>query len=716
MISSFLPVSTESDFSLANIPFGVASLKNSPTLPFCVTAIGDHVLNLGVLQDAGAFDMVDGLHPHTFQAPTLNPFLEHAPQVWPLVRQRLLAILRNDADGDAWLCDNEALRKACIYDRDQVQMHLPFKVGEYTDFYSSREHATNVGVSLIYLYIFSCLSSSPHCDVCTNVFYYLLHIPLLFVVAQTMFRGKDNALQPNWLHLPVGYHGRASTVVVSGTPITRPCGQLQKDKDDPKQGSIFGPCRLLDFELEMATVVGGPPNPMGQPLSLDQAKERIFGFLLMNDWSARDIQKWEYVPLGPFTAKNFGTTLSPWIVTTQALQDFVGTTSAGPQQVEPVPLEYLQDSGYSSYDVRLQVQIQGDGMDQAHTVCSSNFLNCYWNAAQQLVHHSVTGCVMHPGDLLGSGTISGQTEEAFGSMLELSWKGTKEVPVGNEVRKFLKDGDTVIMKGWCAKDGHGRVGFGECSGKVLPARNDPGENGSKEAQEDPAPSLPRLKLYSYWRSSSSWRVRIALNSKGLDYDVIPVDLKTGAQKDPTFTEKNPMQQLPVLEYTDSNDGQVKHITQSVAIQEFLDVLAPTKRSLMPKNPMDKVAAMEMVEIINSGIQPLQNAPMVKRLEHASEGKINGNDFANQHIVHGLKGLEQLIVKRRQHESHCGPYCLGNFSPTIVDAFLVPQLYNARRFGVDVEKDVPTLVEIEAVCAKHPWFISAHADVQPDAEK
>lgn len=675
MASSWLDVPNDSDFSLANIPYGVATIQASSSSPFCATAMGDNVINLGILQDAGAFDPIPDLLPGTFQQGTLNQFLEHSPTVWPQVRKRLVELLEKGKD--SFLENNAALRRACIHDRSAVTMHLPVKVGEYTDFYSSREHATNVG---------------------------------------TMFRGKDNALQPNWLHLPVGYHGRASTVVVSGTPIRRPHGQLQKDRDDPKQGSVFGPCRLLDFELEVASIVGGPPNPMGQPLTMKQAKERIFGFLLMNDWSARDIQKWEYVPLGPFTAKNFGTTLSPWIVTSEALQGYTGTTSAGPQQTEPTPLEYLHDPNYSSYNISLQVQIKGEKQDQSHTVCQSNFLNLYWNAAQQLAHHSVTGCVMSPGDVLGSGTISGQDDKAFGSMLELSWKGTKEVAVGDEVRKFLKDGDTVVMKGWCPNQAvGGRVGFGECSGKVVPAKAP--SDFKKEADVTAAdPSrYQNLKLYSYWRSSSSWRVRIALNSKGLAYEVIPVDLKTGGHKDPSFLEKNPMGQLPVLEYTDTSTGQVHYLTQSVAILEFLEVLAPNKKSLTPLDAMDRVAAMEMVELINSGIQPLQNAPLVKNLEKESEGKISAQSFAHEHIARGLQGLQQLVAKRRQQNEAYGPYCTGSFSPTIVDVFLVPQLYNARRFAVKVEKDYPTLAEIEKLCAQHPWFEAAHASQQVDAE-
>jgi len=441
-------------------------------------------------------------------------------------------------------------------------------------------------------------------------------------------------------------------------------------------------------------------------LTLDQARERIFGFLLMNDWSARDIQKWEYVPLGPFTAKNFGTTLSPWIVTAQALECFAGTTSAGPEQVEPKPLDYLQDPKYSSYDIKLQVLIQGEKMVEPHLVCTSNFLNLYWNAAQQLVHHSVTGCVMNPGDVLGSGTISGQTDDSFGSMLELSWKGTREVKVGPEVRKFLQDGDTVVMKAWSVKDGRGRVGFGECVGKVLPAML-PNEV-TKEILSASAPSLlPRhqnLKLYSYWRSSSSWRVRIVLNAKGIPHDIITVDLKAGEQNDESFLEKNPLGKVPLLEYTDAHTGKVHSLTQSVAIHDFLEAMAPYKKSLLPGDRMERVAAMEMVEVINSDIQPLQNAPMVKMLERLSGGKIVAEDFAKQHIFKGLKALEQLVMKRRQSGAH-GPYCMGNFSVSLVDVFLVPQLYNARRFGLNVEEDLPVLSEIEKLCMQQPCFAS-----------
>jgi fumarylacetoacetase len=673
-LSAWLEIPNNSDFSLNNIPFGVCSLTGeASSRKRCVTAIGDKVIDLSILEDAGCFSDISNLSATVFSQPTLNAFLAHPHFVWQSVRERLINLFKSNG-GDETIRSNLALQKSAFYETFQVMMHLPVEIGDYTDFYSSREHATNVG---------------------------------------TMFRGKDNALQPNWLHLPVGYHGRSSTIFPSGQPIRRPRGQLQKDPKDPKKGSVYGPSKLMDFELEMAFFVGGPPNPPGESLTMEQAKQRIFGFCLMNDWSARDVQAWEYVPLGPFTAKNFGTTISPWIIPTQALDIFACPTSAQ-AQTDPKPLPYLQDPTYSSYDIHLEVSIQPEGEETAHTICKSNLRNLYWNAAQQLVHHSVTGCVLRAGDLLASGTISGQTQDSFGSMLELSWKGSREVPVGKQVRKFLKDGDTVIMKGFGYKEGHGRVGFGECSGKLLPALvSDP--PASKE--EKVTPTMARyqdFKLYSYWRSSSSWRVRIALQGKGILYESIPVNLKQGEQCNDGFLEKNSMGQVPVFECTDTSTGEVVRMTQSLAIMEFIDHILPDRKSLFPQDPMDKIAAVEMVEIINSGIQPLQNAPMVMSLERASEGKIVAKDFAQNAISRGLKALEKLVEQRQ--EKYHGPFCMGNFSPTLVDACLIPQIYNARRFGVDMEMEFPTLAKIDRLCATHPWFVSAAAHVQVDAEE
>jgi fumarylacetoacetase len=303
-----------------------------------------------------------------------------------------------------------------------VKLHMPVAVSGYTDFYSSREHATNVGV---------------------------------------MFRGKDNALQPNWLHMPIGYNGRASTVVVSGTNFRRPRGQLKPPSADVP---TFGPCKRLDFELEMGVVVG-QASPMGEMLSEARAEEMIFGFVLLNDWSARDIQQWEYVPLGPFQAKAFATSISPWIVTREALEPF---RVHGPAQ-HPMPLAYLQQAQPNNYDLELDVSLRTPQMNAAASICRTNFKYMYWSSVQQLVHHASSGCAMNIGDLLGSGTISGPEKQQRGSLLEISWNGSEplELPGGNK-RTFLEDGDSLAMRGWCQGDGY-RVGFGEVEGTVLPA-------------------------------------------------------------------------------------------------------------------------------------------------------------------------------------------------------------------------------------------------------
>lgn len=436
MSRSWIPVPPESHFPLQNIPFGIFHTAADPA-PRGATAIGDFVVDLRSIYNAGLLNDT-GLKSNVFANPTLNEFLGYSKDVWRSTRSKLISLL--DENGDPSLRDNEELRKEAIHPRADAVMSLPFEVREYTDFYASREHATNVGI---------------------------------------MFRGKENALQPNWLHLPVGYHGRASSVVVSGTNVTRPCGQLQKDAANPQAGSNFGACRLLDYELEMGVVVGGTANPLGTPITMAEAEDRIFGMVLLNDWSARDIQAWEYVPLGPFTAKNFATSISPWVVTLDALEPFRTQSSAGPEQAEPTPLEYLRDPNYGRgfYDVNLEVSLYPDGETpaEASVITTSNCKYLYWNIKQQLVHHSVSGASMRPGDLLGTGTISGPEPGMFGSMLELSWRGAHEIPLANtkkenNKRKFLQDGDTVIMTGF-AQGSDYRVGFGEVAGKILPANN-----------------------------------------------------------------------------------------------------------------------------------------------------------------------------------------------------------------------------------------------------
>ncbi|CAB9505920.1 Fumarylacetoacetase [Seminavis robusta] len=697
--SSWVDIPPDSDFSLANIPFGVFSA--TPRGPKrCATAIGNKVVDLSILQEAGCLDSVPGLSANAFCGQeTLNAFVAHSPPVWKETRQRLQELFTKTKDNNSRaLHDNTLLQKAALHDMDCVSLHLPLAVGDYTDFYSSREHATNVG---------------------------------------TMFRGKDNALQPNWLHLPVGYHGRSSTLQVSGHAVRRPCGQLLQ-KEDPKQGSIYGPCQLLDFELEVAAVVGGPANAIGQALTMEHAKSRIFGYCLMNDWSARDIQKWEYVPLGPFTSKNFATTLSPWIVTTLALEEggFACPTSAT-EQTNPVPLPYLQDPNYSSYDIQLTVAIQSASMSTATTICTSNFCHLYWNPAQQLVHHSVTGCVMNPGDLLGSGTISGSTPNSFGSMLELSWKGSRPVPLSDaESRTFLQDGDKIIMKGWCQKsntsdcdDNPPRIGFGVCEAVILPATpvttepiNNPTTTITSQPQKE---RYQNFRLYGYWKSSSTWRVRMALAAKGIDYETIPVNVFQGEQNEPAYKKNvNPLGQVPVLEFTDtqqhSNDDNHKdgviRLSQSIAIIEFLDAAFPDRRALFPQNdPLKKAIAYQMVEIINSGTQPLQNIPFLKGIQEQSEERVVANHVAKKVIEKGLSALETLVVKHHHATTTGqGPFCLGTFSPSVVEAFLVPQMFNARGQGVEVDKICPTLVKIDKLCSQHTWFQKSHPDQQPDA--
>jgi fumarylacetoacetase len=335
------------------------------------------------------------------------------------VRAAISRLLRHD---EPRLRDDAALREKALVPMSAVEMLLPVEIGDYTDFYSSREHATNVG---------------------------------------TMFRGADNALQPNWLHLPVGYHGRASSIVVSGTNIVRPSGQT-KPADAP--APIFGPSKSLDFELEMGVFIG-PGNELGKPIATSKANEHMFGVVLVNDWSARDIQAWEYVPLGPFLAKNFATSISPWVVPLEALEPFRVAT---PAQDPPV-LPYLKFEGAQNYDIQLEVSLQGADMKEAHVISRSNAKSLYWNFAQQLAHHTITGCNMRTGDLLATGTISGPTPDSRGSMLELAWKGTTPVALPNgQTRNFLLDGDRLTITGWCQGAGY-RVGFGEVSGQILPA-------------------------------------------------------------------------------------------------------------------------------------------------------------------------------------------------------------------------------------------------------
>jgi fumarylacetoacetase len=414
-LRSFIPIEPTSDFPIQNLPYGVFSAKDG-LAPRVGVAIGDYVLDLWELAQDCRIDVVE---PGVFAASTFNPFMALGPKIWSSTRARISELLRHDFPE---LRDNDELRGRALVPMADVKLHMPIAVAGYTDFYSSKEHATNVGV---------------------------------------MFRGKDNALQPNWLHMPIGYNGRASTVVVSGTKVKRPRGQL---KPPSAEVPSFGPCKRLDFELEMGVVVG-QASEIGKMLTETQAEEMIFGFVLLNDWSARDIQQWEYVPLGPFQAKAFATSISPWVVTREALEPF---RVHGPAQ-DPAPLPYLQQALPNNYDLTLDVGLRTTEMNEAAKLCRTNFKYMYWSSVQQLVHHASSGCAMNVGDILGSGTISGPEKDQRGSLLEISWNGTEPIELpGGAKRTFLEDGDSLVMRAWCQGDGF-RVGFGEVEGTILPA-------------------------------------------------------------------------------------------------------------------------------------------------------------------------------------------------------------------------------------------------------
>jgi fumarylacetoacetase len=415
-LKSWVEVSPNSDFPIQNLPFGV--VKTSNLTPHVGVRIGDFVLDLksmfifGYLENL-PFELTD------FDASYLNNMMLKGKKATRDLRNRISKLLSTDCTD---LQKNEHHVQQLLIPINQVEMLMPVQIGDYTDFYSSREHATNVG---------------------------------------TMFRDPANALLPNWLWIPVGYHGRASSVILSGQSIYRPKGQI---KPDPQADPIFAPCRNLDFELETAFITYDG-KPLGDSISTAEAEDFIFGMALFNDWSARDIQTWEYVPLGPFLAKNFASSISAWIVTLDALEPFKVESPAQ----NPAVLSYLKFDGLKSYDINLEVAIMPENSSET-VISHSNFKHMYWNMAQQLAHHTVNGCNIRCGDLMGSGTISGPTEDSYGSMLELAWKGTKPLKLndGSE-RKFIQDNDTVIMRGFSMKDGL-RIGFGEVSTKVLPAK------------------------------------------------------------------------------------------------------------------------------------------------------------------------------------------------------------------------------------------------------
>ena len=413
-LRSWVTVPEGSDFPIQNLPFGIFSTGRSPRVG---VAIGDQILDLVALSEMGYFDVLQ-LDKKVFSQPVLNDFIALGRPVWRAVRNRISELLDEKTQA---LQNQPEARAQCLVPMSEARMHMPVRIGDYTDFYSSIDHATNMG---------------------------------------KMFRDPENALLPNWKHIPVGYHGRSSSIMVSGVSFHRPKGQTKApDAEVPS----FGATKLLDFELETAFIIG-KPTALGESITTAAADDHIFGMVLFNDWSARDIQAWEYVPLGPFLAKNFCSVISPWIVTLDALEPF---RVAGYKQ-EPAVLPYLEYTGEKNIDINLEVSIKP--AEAAETIiCRSNYKYMYWTMEQQLAHHTVNGCNMNIGDMLASGTISGPDEGSFGSMMEITWRGTKPVKMadGSE-RKFINDGDTLIIRGYAEKNGV-RIGFGDCSSTAMPA-------------------------------------------------------------------------------------------------------------------------------------------------------------------------------------------------------------------------------------------------------
>jgi fumarylacetoacetase len=413
MLQSFLEITVDHPFSIQNLPYGIFSSAGRSAR--VGVAIGDYVLDLKLLEERGLVPPLG-----VFGESSLNRLMEKGAAGWSQLRASIQELLD---ERNPRVRDDRSLREQVLIPIQQVMLHFPVQVGDYTDFYSSKQHASNIGA---------------------------------------MFRGKENALLPNWLHLPVAYHGRSSSLVLSGASIRRPYGQVKRaDESQPR----FEPSREMDFELEVGAFIG-TGNKLGEPIPVGTAHEHLFGLVLVNDWSVRDVQRWEYVPLGPFLAKNIGTSVSPWVVTMDALEPF---RIKGPIQ-QPQPLPYLRHDQARSYDINLEVSLQTGSMQSPTTICRTNFRNLYWDTNQQIAHHTINGCNLRTGDLLASGTISGDERGSFGSLLELAWGGKNPIELPNgEKRTFLEDGDTVIMTGYAQGDGF-RVGFGEVRGTIAAAR------------------------------------------------------------------------------------------------------------------------------------------------------------------------------------------------------------------------------------------------------
>ena len=411
-MNTWIEIPKNSDFSIYNLPFGIFSTnKNSKRVG---VAIGNNIIDLLACNELDIFKDLN-INNNVFENNFLNDFINLGKNTTNKVREIIQQQLTDESS-------KIKMSSVVIIPMNEAEMHLPVRVGDYTDFYSSIEHATNIG---------------------------------------SMFRDPSNPLLPNWKHLPVGYHGRASSIIVSGIDIFRPQGQVMPvDSDKP----VFTSSKRIDFELEMGYIIG-KQSPLGSSITTDDADNYIFGKVLFNDWSARDIQKWEYVPLGPFLGKSFASSISPWVVTIEALDNF---RVAGPIQ-NPQVLDYLKFNGLKNYDINLSVSILPEKTNIETIVCKSNFKYMYWNMSQQIAHHTINGCNLNVGDMMASGTISGKSKDSYGSMLELSWGGKKNIELNDgSSRTFIEDYDSVIMRGYCEKDNI-RVGFGEVKSKLLPS-------------------------------------------------------------------------------------------------------------------------------------------------------------------------------------------------------------------------------------------------------
>jgi fumarylacetoacetase len=426
MAESWLHIPAGSDFSLINIPFGIITYSGAST-PRVAVALGDQAVDLVVFSEYDGFAGLASIQPylHLFNEPTLNPFAALGRPLHQNVRAYLHDVFVKDGPFRERLQDNAQLRDVCLVPLVSVQTHLPMHIGDYTDFYVGKYHAFNVGV---------------------------------------LFRGPANALQPNYTHLPVGYHGRASSIIVSGTPVRRPWGQIL---DTDKKTPIYNPSNRLDIELELGAFVC-KPNRLGAPVPLSKAEDHLFGYVLLNDWSARDIQAWEYVPLGPFNAKNFASTIGAWVVLADALEPFRIDGIQNTSDLQPY-LKPADDSTKPMFDINLEVALQPHGASTSSVISRSNGRHLLWSFPQMLAQHTVGGCPLNVGDLLGSSTISGPDEGTQGSLLELTVGGSKTLDVGGVERKFLEDGDEVVLRGWCENAKGQRVGFGDCRGNIMAA-------------------------------------------------------------------------------------------------------------------------------------------------------------------------------------------------------------------------------------------------------